>query len=237
MDPNINIYCDESGHLLHDGIRAMVLGAVWCPADKSREISVRLRETKIKHGLAGDFELKWTKASPSKVAYFVDVVDYFFDDDDLHFRGLLIPDKSTLDHSAFDQSHDDWYYKMCFRMLEPIIEPSRSHAIYLDIKDTRSEIKRAKLERVLRSSRHDRSGIVIRRVQQIRSHESDLMQVADLLIGAVGHANRPDGTSEAKREIIRRIQRRSGKRLDQSTWLREPKFNLFRWSGGDRERR
>ena len=57
------------------------------------------------------------------------------------------------------------------------------------------------------------------------------MQLADLMVGAIGYFNRSGGKSEAKTELVRRIQRRSGKRLDLSTWLRETKFNLFRWQG------
>ena len=41
-----NVYCDESGHLEHDQIPVMVLGAVWCPLDKTAEIAARLREIK-----------------------------------------------------------------------------------------------------------------------------------------------------------------------------------------------
>lgn len=226
-----NIYCDESCHLEKDRLRVMVLGAVWCPAEKSREIAVRLREIKLRHDVPAHFEIKWTKVSPAKLKFYIDILDYFFDDDDLHFRGLLIPDKSKLDHGAFGQNHDDWYYKMCFRMLEAIIDPRSGHYLYLDIKDTRSERKRAKLEQILRSSRYDHSGRIIRRVQQIRSHESEIMQITDLLIGAIGYFNRGVQTSSAKTWLIDRIQKRSGKRLDQSTWLREPKFNLFRWEG------
>ena len=188
-------------------------------------------KSKLRHDVPAHFEIKWTKVSPAKLKFYIDILDYFFDDDDLHFRGLLIPDKSKLDHGAFGQNHDDWYYKMCFRMLEAIIDPRSGHYLYLDIKDTRSERKRAKLEQILRSSRYDHSGRIIRRVQQIRSHESEIMQITDLLIGAIGYFNRGVQTSSAKTWLIDRIQKRSGKRLDQSTWLREPKFNLFRWEG------
>ena len=226
-----NVYCDESCHLEHDGIRVMVLGAVWCPAKKTREFAVRIRDLKTRHDLPRNFEIKWTKVSPAKIRFYLDVVDYFFAEEDLHFRGVLIPDKGALDHAAFGQNHDDWYYKMCFRMLETIIDPRRAHAVYLDIKDTRSEQKRARLEQILKNSRYDHAGKIIRRVQQIRSHESELMQLTDLLIGAIGHHNRAPGTSKAKTDLVRRIQQRSGKRLDASTWLRESKFNLFRWEG------
>ena len=94
MSQVFNIYCDESCHLEKDRQPAMVLGAVWCPLDKTREIAQRLREIKVAHGLAADFEIKWTKVSPAKLRFYLDVMDYFFDDDDLHFRALIVPDKS-----------------------------------------------------------------------------------------------------------------------------------------------
>ena len=207
-----NIYCDESCHLENDGHRVMVLGALWCPLEESRKVGVRLREIKRRHGLPAYFEMKWTKISPAKVEFYMDVADYFFDDDDLHFRGLLVPDKTVLHHAAYDQDHDDWYYKMCFQLLEPIIDPRHAHFIYLDIKDTRSERKRAKLEEILRNRRHHRSSQIVRRVQQIRSHESELMQLTDLLIGAIGYRNRLTIKSSAKKALVERIEKRSGKK-------------------------
>ena len=37
-----NVYCDETCHLEHDGINVMVLGAVWCPQSKLKEINQRI---------------------------------------------------------------------------------------------------------------------------------------------------------------------------------------------------
>ncbi|MDD4873983.1 MAG: hypothetical protein PHE15_03290, partial [Dehalococcoidales bacterium] len=64
-----NVYCDESCHIEHDHQSVMVLGAVWCPADKSREIAVAIRNIKKKHNLSSTFEIKWTKVSPAKVGF------------------------------------------------------------------------------------------------------------------------------------------------------------------------
>ena len=237
-----NIYCDESCHLERDGASAMVLGAVWCPTDRAGTIVRRIRDIKKEHHLAPAFEVKWTKVSPAKTALYLDLVDYFFDDDNLHFRGVVVPDKGVLNHGAFNQSHDTWYYKMCFTLLEPLIDPQSKYRVYLDIKDTRSEKKRAKLEQVLRNRRYDYEGGIIERVQQIRSHESDLMQVCDLLIGAIAHHSRTQtgdlqgqSTSNAKRAVIRRVQRRSGKSLVDTTGRRESKLNLLCWRGGPRD--
>ena len=142
MSEIFNIYCDESCHLENDRQKAMVLGAVWCPLDKTREIAVRLREIKKKHGMPAPFEVKWTKVSPAKKDLYLDLIDYFFDDDDLHFRALIVPDKAKLRHDAFPgQDHDTWYYKMYFDMLKVILRPDARYRIYLDIKDTRGAKK------------------------------------------------------------------------------------------------
>ena len=229
MAESFNIYCDESCHLEHDCIPVMVLGAVWCKTSVARQVSRRIGEIKKRHSLPADVEIKWSKLSKAKRQLYLDLVDYFFDDDDLHFRGVLIPDKTQLDHNRFNQTHDTWYYKMCFRMIEPIIDPRHKYRVYLDIKDTRSETKRAKLEEVLRNSRYDPHGQIIERVQQIRSHESAVMQLTDILIGAIAYHNRGLQTNAAKLEVIRRIQRRSTWKLDVTTWLREPKLSLLCW--------
>lgn len=229
MSRTFNIYCDESCHLENDRQSAMVLGAVWCEIEKVKEINTRIREIKIQHDLAADFELKWTKISPAKVQLYKDIVDYFFDDDDLHFRALIIPNKSELNHSIFNQTHDDFYYKIYFDMLKVILNPSYHYRIYLDIKDTRSAKKVKKLHDVLCNSKYDFSMQIIENVQTVRSHEIEILQVADLLIGAVSYANRGLTTSSAKQEIVERVKKRSGYSLTKTTLYLESKTNIFRW--------
>ena len=38
-----NVYCDETCHLENDGINVMVLGAVWCPQSKLKEVNQRIK--------------------------------------------------------------------------------------------------------------------------------------------------------------------------------------------------
>ena len=145
----INVYCDESCHLGNDKEKVMALGAVYCPASKKDEIFERLAELKKKHNLIPKnkknpndnrayYELKWNKVSLAKINYFKDVIDYFFADDDLHFRVLVVPGKSKLDYEKFNHTHDTFYYKMYFSMLKVILNPDKAHHIYIDIKDTRN---------------------------------------------------------------------------------------------------
>ncbi|MDY7077554.1 MAG: DUF3800 domain-containing protein [Chloroflexota bacterium] len=229
MNQTFNVYCDESCHLENDGQQAMVLGAVWCPLEKSREIAVRLREIKVKHHLSPTFEIKWVKVSPAKVQFYLDVMDYFFDDDDLHFRALIVPDKTILRHQDFKQTHDDWYYKMYFDMLKVILHPDARYRIYLDYKDTRGAAKVARLHDVLCNNMYDFSRQIIERVQLVRSEEIESLQLADLLIGTVAYVNRGLASSTAKQRLVNRMRERSRYTLTRTTLLRANKVNLFRW--------
>ena len=224
-----NIYCDESCHLENDDSNVMVLGAVWCIKDKKRKIFKRIREIKSLYGLPADFEIKWHKVSPAKQNFYLGLIDYFFDTDDLHFRALVIPDKSILDHSKFNQSHDDFYYKMYFDLLKVILDPAHSYNIYIDIKDTRSQQKVNKLTEVLRNNHYDYNKSIVKNIQQIKSHEVELLPLADLLLGAIGYLHRGLNTNTAKLAIIERIQQRSGYSLMNSTLYREEKTNIFIW--------
>lgn len=229
MGEIFNIYCDESCHLENDHQNIMVLGAVWCPLEKVREISVRIREIKKNHGLSPDFEVKWTKVSPAKVQFYLNIVDYFFDDDDLHFRALIVPDKSKLRHDFFGQTHDEWYYKMYFEMLKVILRPEARYRIYLDIKDTRGAAKVKKLHDVLSNNMYDFSREIIERVQLVRSHEVEILQLADLLIGAISYVNRGLSGNKGKVALVNRIKQRSHYSLTKTTLLREDKVNILLW--------
>ena len=236
----INIYCDESCHLENDKEKVMALGAVYCPASKKSEIFQMLSELKKKHNLIPKnkknqndnrayYELKWNKISLAKINYFKDVVDYFFADDDLNFRVLVVPDKSKLDYEKFNHTHDTFYYKMYFSMLKVILNPDMAHHIFIDIKDTRSREKVHKLEQVLRNDKYDFAKEIIKKVQQVRSHEVELIQLADLLTGAISYVNRGLTGSMAKNILIEHMRHRSKYSLTKSTLIREQKFNIFLW--------
>ncbi|HDL86730.1 MAG TPA: DUF3800 domain-containing protein [Candidatus Acetothermia bacterium] len=230
MTQVFNVYCDESCHLEHDRQKVMVLGAIWCPLEKARETAQAIRVIKEKHGLGRDFEVKWTKVSPGKIDFYIALIDYFFAEPDLHFRALIAADKTRLQHEEYGQSHDEWYFKMYFTMLKAIFRPNASYQIYLDIKDTRSAPKVKKLWDVLCNNAYDFSREIIQRVQTVRSHEVEQVQLADLLIGAVAYANRDLSGSSAKQQLVKLIRKRSGYSLTRSTLYREDKLNLFQWT-------
>lgn len=229
MRPEYNIYCDESCHLIHSDGNIMVFGAIWCPKNKRREIFDRICEIKTEFGFSPTFEVKWHKISRAQEELYLNLVNYFFDDDDLHYRALIVPDKRKLNHDNFHQTHDEFYYKMYFDLLKVILNPLHSYNIYLDIKDTHGSTRIEKLQEVLRNSQYDFHKQIIKQVQQVHSHEIQILQLTDLFTGGIGYLHRGLTTNTAKLKIIEKMQSRSGYTLLRTTLYKEEKMNIFIW--------
>ena len=226
------IYCDESCHLLGGASQVMVLGALLCPTERASVVARRLRAVKAAHGMGHGhperFEVKWSKVSESGLPFYRDYADVLFEEG-LVFRALIVPDKSILRHGAFDQSHDDWYYKMSYRTLEPLISPEHSHSIFLDIKDTLSQGKVRVLADVLRNKLHDYDRTIVTGVQHVRSDEVEQVQLVDLLIGAVGYLNRGLSANAGKMGFIEYFRTRAGLTLQYTTSRSRRPVNIFVW--------
>lgn len=224
-----HIYCDESCHLEKDGFDLMTLGAIWCPKDKVKEISDRIAAIKNEYGVKSHIELKWTKISKPKLGMYLKIIDYFFDDDDLHFRGLVATGKNSLSHKELLQTHDDWYYKMYFNLIKNIFTSGNHYSIFLDHKDTLGSVKVRKLREVLSKSIYDFDRNIVRAANIVTSDSSTCLQLADLFSGALSYINRNIDTSEAKKAIVDKIKERSHRSLITSTLPSEQKFNVFIW--------
>ena len=234
MNIEYNVYCDESCHLENDGINAMTLGAVWVPKDSVAEISKEIREIKQKYSKNPKQEAKWTRVSYVERELYIELVNYFFNREDLMFRCVLVPNKFALDHKRFNQTHDEWYYKMYYATLSYIFDKKNRFNVYIDIKDTNSYKRSQKLLDVCSHALYDSHKEIIKKIQPIRSDEVELMQIVDILAGAVAYDNRKfdeaHSFNKTKKEIIELIKYKSENNLRRTSYLKEEKFNLFIWS-------
>lgn len=224
-----NVYCDESCHLENDKINIMGLGAVWCKKEDLYQINLDIKNIKFKYGLKSMAEVKWGMVSNINLKLYTEILNYFFNNDKLFYRGYFV-DKRKLEHEKYHQTHDDFYYKCYFGLLQNIFNSSYNYNIYIDIKDHSSYRKSKKLELVCRNANHDFAQKIINKVQPVRSDESQLLQIADIITGAICYLNRVDKTllsNDSKRELIELIKRRSNFSLTKSTFPSEKKFNLF----------
>lgn len=217
MSKTFNIYCDESCHIEHDHKKFMFLGSVSSAYNQVKLHTEQIKQLKKKHNFYA--EIKWTSVSNSKLRFYLDLVDYFFATD-LKFRAIGI-EKSKIKCEDFGSTYDDFYYKMYYYLLNKNIDTLYNYNVFLDVKDTLSTYKVNKLKDIL----NVKYG-VFRNIQNIRSEESLLLQLADFLMGAVSYSNNDElKANAAKVLVIERIRHHAA--LDLSATNYSKKLNLF----------
>jgi len=200
--PVLHLYCDESRHLPHDREPFMLLGLVSCPADKVRAYHLELRALSREHGLTDDYEMKWTHVRPGKLPFYQAVLAWFLAKDDVAFRALLLPDKAQVFQRLPEDSQDMAYYRLYSQLLRAAMEPESRYRAFLDQKDTRGGEKVRELENLMRLHTADGAEKTVLGLQQMQSHEARLLQLADVLLGAVGAAHSDAPLSAAKQTLI-----------------------------------
>lgn len=217
MTKTFNLYCDESTHLEKDGKPFMIISYIGAPFNELQMHKEHIRMLKAKHKLKG--EIKWTNVSTSKFQFYSDLVDYFFSTD-LNFRAVIVK-KKDINNTIEGFSYQDFYFKMYYQLLHHKISLEHKYNIYIDIKDTCSHSKLEKLKEILKYNAS------IRCFQFIRSYESSLMQLTDLIMGAVNYKLRDENRVIAKTKLIEKIESHSKVSLTESTYKSANKFNLF----------
>lgn len=217
MSKTFNFYCDESTHLQNDKEPFMIIAYISSAYNQLEQHKLHLKMLKAKHQIKG--ECKWSKVSESKYHYYADLIDYFFSTD-MNFRAVIVK-KSQIDENRTDFTYNDFYFRMYYQLLHHKINLEYNYNIYFDVKDTTSNKKLLKLKDILKWNAS------IRSFQFIKSHESSLMQLADLLMGAINYKLRKYNQVIAKNKLIERIEKHSKVSLHNSTPKNSDKFNLF----------
>ncbi|MDY2640195.1 DUF3800 domain-containing protein [Limosilactobacillus fermentum] len=220
-----NVYCDESGHLEHDEVNVMVIGGIAIDNEFRKKAYSDIKQIKIKYGIPIHREIKWTKVSKGELDYYKSLIDYFIENEQLRFRAIIVPDKTRLDHARFNQTQDEFYYKIYYDMLKKVLLNHDVIRVYIDIKDTNSSYKVEKLTKYLNNTYTAHRNDV--KIMQIRSHENSLLQMADLLIGCVMYKNRNLTSSSAKLELVKYLESKINSSLNRTSYYSELKFNLL----------
>lgn len=221
MKKTFNFYCDESTHLQRDRQPYMLISYVSSAFNQVKLHQDNIRKIKEKHHFVP--EIKWSSVSKGQYAFYVDLIDYFFSSD-LQFRAIVV-NKSKINIGDSLKAYDDFYYKMYYQLISHKINFENSYNIYLDIKDTLSANKVKTLHTYC--NQFNINNEPIRKIQNIHSHESLLMQTTDLLMGAINYHLRGFNQVIAKNRLIERIQTHTNLSLSKSTAKNSDKFNLF----------
>ena len=227
-----NVYCDESCHLVSNDSKYMLIGAVYCPKNKIKKVNEYIEHLKENYNISNKIELKWNKIDKKTERLYLDIINYFFNNDDLKFRVIVI-DKTKLDHEKYNQTENEFYHKAYYEMLKYIIIPGNSYNIYPDIKDTNSYYYHQVMLDYLRIKMQDTNKRTIKKVQPIRSFEAPILQINDILIGALSYHYRNLSKNNVKLNIISEIRKLYQNDLNETSYCSNTKFNIFMWRSRD----
>lgn len=219
----IEVYCDESRPEVILGSnskdRYMVIGGIWVPYLYRQDIKDSINALKHKHQLYG--EIKWNNVAPSKLEFYLELIDLFFDQP-VRFRCIVV-DGNDVDLPRYHDSDGELgFYKFYYQMLKHWIVSRENYWIYLDYKKN----KQPDRLQGLKTNLNEYTLGSIKDVQAIQSDESVLIQLADVMIGAVGYRFHDLTSSKAKLQLIDRIEGRLEHPIAQ-TARNVTKFNVF----------
>lgn len=222
-----DVYCDESRPDLlgskNPPAQFMVIGSLWLATEHRDSYKQAVHELRNRHNVGGEF--KWQKVSPSRQTFYDELIDWFFrQGDDLRFRCIAVEHEKVNLLKFHNKDQELGFYKFYYQMLHHWILDCNEYSVYCDFKSNRQSDRLHVLQKCLEASNLSSQ---ILAVQSIRSKESVLMQLADVLTGAVGASLNGTLQSESAKAILvsgieARLERPIG-----HTIKAEQKFNVF----------
>lgn len=221
------VYCDESRPDLLSSNRAsarfMIIGSLWLESKDRSRFKRDVQQFRDRHRVGGEF--KWQKISPSRVDFYRDIVAWFNAmGNSLRFRGIAV-DQNQVNLKLYHEGDQELgFYKFYYQLLHHWIQDFNKYAIFVDYKKNRRRDRLALLQRCL-----DLANLSSRvcRVQAIRSEESVLIQLADVLTGAVSYRlNDKINANSCKFRVLEHLENMAGRRIV-PTNKGEQKLNVF----------
>lgn len=222
---DLEVYCDEARQELFAGRSRdgfVVIGGLWLESARREHLKARIGELRERHRVRGEF--KWQKVSPSRESFYLDLVELFFGEP-MRFRAIVLAAQEMDAVRFHDADTELMFYKFYYQMLHHWILGQNTYRIFVDVRTNRVRGRVRTLERVLRNANLTAE---IACVQALPSRELDVMQLADVLVGAVGFHFNGGGTSAAKGAVVSRIEEHLDHPI-RPTSRAEQKFNIFRF--------
>jgi len=210
------IYCDESRQTAD---RYMVIGGLI--ATRENEVSFAQAMSLYRQSNKMWAELKWTKVSDQKLKEYLALVDLFFSvNQAFHFK-VIVVDTQEIDNRRYNKSDAELgFYKLMYQFLlhsfGAYLQPEDKCIIFLDERTTK-RYKLSTLCVILNNGLRKKYGLSdnpVRNIQPVESGKSDLIQIADVLMGAIGYemngAHTRTGAKRSKILLAEHIARKAG---------------------------
>ncbi|WP_345541738.1 DUF3800 domain-containing protein [Variovorax defluvii] len=183
-----HVYADESCANDH---RYMALGGVTLNSALVPDVLRRIKAVRDRHQTFG--EVKWTKVSKSKLDFYREYVDVFFDAsaaDEMHFCALYV-DTFTFNHHKYNGGQRDLgFNKLIYQLMLHKFgrRYGRSHDLHVYLDDRTTKHNPEQMRPMLNSdlAKWGINGQPFKRLHFRDSKGCDLIQLNDLLVGTVG---------------------------------------------------
>jgi hypothetical protein len=225
---DIDVYCDEAYPDLFSSQKAqgkyLVIGSLWLPSQFRDEYKKAIHELRDRFRVGGEF--KWTKVTPSRLDFYLALISWFCEKGpDLRFRCIAV-DSTQVDLLRFHENDQELgFYKFYYQLLHRWIYDLNTYSIFCDYKSNR---RRDRLHVLATCLKRSNLSARIVNVQSVRSYESVLLQVADVLVGlAAAKMNKCIRGSSAKQGLLNHLEEKLGHKV-LPTASSEKKFNVFR---------
>lgn len=229
----IELYCDESRQDLFNNKKSITennryicIGGLWIESDVREEIKNNIKVLQEKYKIFGEF--KWKTVTPSKYSFYEELIDLFFNyNNSMRFRCVVI-DATKVDMDTYNNSDSELgFYKFYYQLLTYWINNKNQYKIYTDYKVNRKNDRLNELKDVLNNK--VRSLNTVQLIQAINSKESLLLQLEDVLMGAVAYKYnyRDAGTAIAKNKLIKKIEEILDAKITDNNKYNS-KFNIFK---------
>jgi hypothetical protein len=212
----LHIYCDESRQTAD---RYMVLGGLITLRENEAGFQQAMNLFRQSRNMQA--ELKWTKVSDQKVKEYFALMDLYFSlSHSFPFKAIVV-DTQEIDNRRFNKNDPELgFYKLMYQFLlngfGAYLTPADQCLIFLDQRTT-SKYKLSTLCAILNNGLKKKYGLAdrpVRNIQPLDSKKSDFIQVADILMGAIGYemnsAHTRTNAKQAKIALAEAIAQKAG---------------------------
>ncbi len=224
----IEIYCDEAHPDLFSSknpqAQYMIIGSLWLRAEDRSDYKNAIHKLRDQYKIGGEF--KWRKVSSSRIAFYKALIECFFElGENLRFRCIAV-DHAQVDLVKFHKNDQELgFYKFYYQLLHHWIHDFNEYSVFCDYKSNRKSDRLHVLKRCMKNANLSAN---ILNVQAIRSKESVLVQLADVLVGIASESlNKRATPGSAKRQVVQYLESLLARKIA-PTALSEKKFNIFR---------
>jgi hypothetical protein len=199
----------------------MVLGGIILSAHHLETFNRFMGNWRLQNRMTA--ELKWNKVTNQKYAEYLSLVDFFFDAARkrvLRFKCVVL-DTHQIDYRTYHYGDKELgFYKFFYQLLlhsfgRHVAPKGRRLIVHMDQRQSRYGLSdfRTILNRGMRKQ-YSLTEDLVRVVESINSRLSDVMQVADILMGAVGFQwndlPQKPGMRQAKIDLANHVARSAG---------------------------